>query len=221
MIYDYYCVDCGNKIEGGKINFDLAEMIGLRTGDSKGVFGKHTQVSAGQLKGLAGACKQELVHGTKTRIEISLRAFLQIMGWNAGGAPLLVEQSDGSYGLAISNFPGGQDFKISIDKTWTCFLAQDGRTTLEFAVPYTCARANNDNNFNVGVSGTNYNVWISLVVAANAQSAEITVTETTTGITLLSTAVEKADEVFNVAGQRLSQPAKGLNIINGKKVLVK
>ncbi len=142
-------------------------------------------------------------------------------GWNAGGAPLLVEQSDGSYGLAISNFPGGQDFKISIDKTWTCFLAQDGRTTLEFAVPYTCARANNDNNFNVGVSGTNYNVWISLVVAANAQSAEITVTETTTGITLLSTAVEKADEVFNVAGQRLSQPAKGLNIINGKKVLVK
>lgn len=88
MIYDYYCVDCGNKIEGGKINFDLAEMIGLRTGDSKGVFGKHTQVSAGQLKGLAGACKQELVHGTKTRIEISLRAFLQIMGWNAGGVEL-------------------------------------------------------------------------------------------------------------------------------------
>ncbi len=88
MIYDYYCVDCGNKIEGGKINFDLAEMIGLRTSDNSGVFGKHTQVSSGQLKGLAGACKQELVHGKRIKIEISLRSFLQIMGWNAGGVEL-------------------------------------------------------------------------------------------------------------------------------------
>ena len=85
MIYDYYCVDCGNKIEGGKIKFDLAEMIGLKTGDNRVGFDKYAQVSVGQLKGLADACKQELVHGERTKIEISLRDFLQIMGWNAGG----------------------------------------------------------------------------------------------------------------------------------------
>lgn len=142
-------------------------------------------------------------------------------GWNAAGAPLMQEQDDGSFGLAINNFPGGQEFKISIDKSWTCFLAQDGPTTLDFGVAYTCARGDNNNNFSVGESGTNYNVWVSLKVAADAQSAELTVTETTTGITLLSTAVEKADEIYNIAGQRLSQPAKGINIINGKKVLMK
>jgi hypothetical protein len=29
------------------------------------------------------------------------------------------------------------------------------------------------------------------------------------------------DQIYNLAGQRLSKPQRGINIINGKKVLVK
>lgn len=97
MIYDYYCVDCGNKIEGGKISFDLAEMIGLRTSDSGGAFGKYAQVTDGQLRGVAGACKQTLVHDKKIKIEITLRSFLQIMGWNLGKAELREQMADFEY----------------------------------------------------------------------------------------------------------------------------
>ena len=44
----------------------------------------------------------------------------------------------------------------------------------------------------------------------------------TTGITETQTvSAEQFGEVFNLAGQRIGQPQKGVNIINGKKVLVK
>ena len=43
-----------------------------------------------------------------------------------------------------------------------------------------------------------------------------------TGIkTVEHVSAEQAAEIFNLAGQRLSKPVKGINIINGKKVLVK
>lgn len=46
--------------------------------------------------------------------------------------------------------------------------------------------------------------------------------DNTTGITETRTvSAEDAAAIFNIAGQRLSQPQKGVNIINGKKVLVK
>ncbi len=45
-----------------------------------------------------------------------------------------------------------------------------------------------------------------------------------TGVQALSVAKQKAavaDEYFNLAGQRIAQPSKGLYIVNGKKVIVK
>lgn len=39
--------------------------------------------------------------------------------------------------------------------------------------------------------------------------------------TVKSVSAEEAKAIFNLAGQRLSKPVKGVNIINGKKVLVK
>ena len=44
----------------------------------------------------------------------------------------------------------------------------------------------------------------------------------TTGITeTQNVSAEEFGTIFNLAGQRISQPQKGVNIINGKKVLVK
>ena len=95
-------------------------------------------------------------------------------------------------------------------------------------------RWNNDNAIN-GEAGY---VWegnstnIVIDIAGNSQMNKITVTladkndETTTyeGLpTSINTAkaVAEKSEIFNIAGQKLVAPMKGINIIGGKKVLVK
>ena len=157
------------------------------------------------------------VEGTMTE-EHSFGLVGAFQGWNAGNALLLEEQEDGSWTKDITAFPGGKEFKVSIDKTWTCFLAQDAPTALSFNEPYTCARGDNNNNFTIGDDGIDYNVHVKLVVAEDAQSAELTITDTDTGITMLSTKVA-TDAIYNVAGQRVHRMQKGINIINGKKIL--
>lgn len=143
-------------------------------------------------------------------------------GWNAGGAPLFEEQADGSWTIDVADFPGGEGFKVSIDKSWTCFCPgtkAEGNKTMTFGVPADCVRVDGA-DFNIGTSGENYNVHVVLVVAADAQTATLTVTDTATGITLLQTTAE-ADAIFNISGQRVAQAQKGLNIIGGKKVVIK
>ena len=141
------------------------------------------------------------VDGTMTE-EHSFGLVGAFQGWNAGNALLLEEQEDGSWTKDITAFPGGKEFKVSIDKTWTCFLAQDAPTALSFNEPYTCARGDNNNNFTIGDDGIDYNVHVKLVVAEDAQSAELTITDTDTGITMLSTKVA-TDSIYNVVGQRV------------------
>ena len=140
-------------------------------------------------------------------------------GWDTGKAAFLTEQSDGTWTADIKDFPGGEAFKVSIDKTWNCFLAQDAPTELTFGEMYVCARDNNDNNFTIGYKGHNYDIHVVLKVADDGQSAELTITTTTDGITLLNTKVGK-NEIYNISGQKMSETKKGINIINGKKVLV-
>ena len=140
-------------------------------------------------------------------------------GWDAANGTLFTEQSDGSWTVDVEAFPGGENFKISIDKSWTCFLAQDAPTALDFGKTYTCARGNNDNNFTIGESGKTYDIHVVLVVADDAQSADITITTTTDGVTLLKTSVGKK-AIYNIAGQKLTETQSGLNIIDGKKVIV-
>jgi hypothetical protein len=140
-------------------------------------------------------------------------------GWDTGKAAFLTEQSDGSWTADIEAFPGGEAFKVSIDKSWECFLAQDEPTELTFGEKYVCARANADNNFTIGKAGYNYDIHVVLVVAEDGQSADLTITTTTDGITLLNTKVGK-NEIYNLSGQKMAEPQKGLNIVNGRKVLV-
>ncbi len=139
--------------------------------------------------------------------------------WDAANGTLFTEQSDGSWTVDVTAFPGGEDFKISIDKTWECFLAQDAPTALTFAETYTCGRGDNNNNFTIGEKGTSYDIHAVLIVADDAQSADLTITTTTDGITLLKTKVGKK-AIYNIAGQKLTEAQKGLNIIDGKKVIM-
>ena len=155
-----------------------------------------------------------------TAVEHSYGLVGAFQGWNTGTAAFLEQQADGSWTTDIDAFPGNQMFKVSIDKTWECFLAQDAPTQLSFATPYTCARANNDNNFTIGEDGASYNVHVVLVVAADEQSAELTITDKTSGMTLLKTGMTRSN-IYNVMGQQLTAPQQGLNIIDGKIVIIK
>lgn len=97
-------------------------------------------------------------------------------GWSAANAPLFEEQADGTFTYDNAAFPGGSAFKVSIDKTWTCFLAQSGVTTLANGEVYACAKANNDNNFTIGEEGKTYDAHFVLTPAADGQSATLAVT---------------------------------------------
>jgi hypothetical protein len=160
-----------------------------------------------------------LVEGS-TSVEHSYGLVGGFQGWNTSNATFLEQQSDGSWTTDIESFPGGQMFKVSIDKTWECFLAQDAPTQLTFGSAYTCARGNNDNNFTIGEEGNNYNVHVVLVVASDEQSAELTITDKTSGITLLQTSVGRGS-VYDVMGRKLQSRQAGLNVIDGKVVLIK
>lgn len=160
------------------------------------------------------------VEGTAT-VQHSYGLVGSFQGWSTSNATMLTEQSEGVWTTDIVDFPGNQGFKVSIDKTWECFLGQDGPATLTFGVPYTCARGDNPNNLTIGETDVNYNVHVSLTVASDAQSAELVITDTTTGIELLRTNTNTKNNIYNVAGQKLGDITNGLNIINGKKVIVK
>ena len=101
-------------------------------------------------------------------------------------------------------------------------------------------RWNEDNTFNGTSVGkaTGTAEWegnstnVVLAIAGNTQMNKITVSldkedeETTTYEELpdainTTKAVAEKSEVFNIAGQKLVAPMKGINIIGGKKVLVK
>ena len=108
MTYDYYCVDCGNKLASDEINFDLADLLGIRVRsfdwsksgdkgssklekDEKGDFKKFvkrktTQISAAKLMELADKRNIKLRHHTRTFMKVTLKDFLMLMGENEGGA---------------------------------------------------------------------------------------------------------------------------------------
>ena len=74
----------------------------------------------------------------------------------------------------------------------------------------------------VKTTGT-HSVYAVPVTTVNTMFHNIVFSNATSGIETVDTETASAakEGVFNLAGQRLSAPRKGLNIINGRKVLVK
>ena len=72
-----------------------------------------------------------------------------------------------------------------------------------------------DGDLTIGISGTAEHQW---VVFDNFRLTYLT-SDTMTGIKSLEDSKNIQDTIFNLAGQRLNKPVKGVNIINRKKVL--
>lgn len=75
-MYDYYCVDCGKKLGGEEICFNLAGMLGL-----EGIQPKYARVTFAELDALAGT-DTDLYQPGRHRISVTLKQLLKILGKN-------------------------------------------------------------------------------------------------------------------------------------------
>ena len=71
-------------------------------------------------------------------------------------------------------------------------------------------------NINGGGTARLYNVRF-----ADTEAVSYTGEETATGIKTLSNSPLKGENIYNVAGQRLNKMQRGINIMDGRKVLIK
>ena len=80
---------------------------------------------------------------------------------------------------------------------------------------------NGDGKLQKGGSGANINSFRAYLTAVSG-AREITFEDETTGLTDVSSKTSDGrGECFNLAGQRVAQPTKGLYIVNGRKVVIK
>lgn len=63
-------------------------------------------------------------------------------------------------------------------------------------------------------------LWANVDVST-ARALNIVFGDEATAISAVQNSKEKSDEMYNLAGQRVAQPTKGLYIVNGKKVIMK
>ena len=73
MIYDYYCTNCGNKLYGTDIVFDLAQILDLGSE-------RFIKFSPVDLREVAERNNQPLVNGQKIRLKITLFDLLGYIG---------------------------------------------------------------------------------------------------------------------------------------------
>lgn len=85
MIYNYYCVNCGNENKGEDICFDLSELIGVRSDSDGSTADPLAMINSGVLKAHASMSQKTLQHGVITTIRISLKIYLTILGLNNNG----------------------------------------------------------------------------------------------------------------------------------------
>lgn len=86
MIYNYYCMDCGNLISGNEISFDLGGLISGNEENAPLSIGRLSKITAQELVFLAKRHNIELSHNHKTRMIVSLREYLKILVRNKGKA---------------------------------------------------------------------------------------------------------------------------------------
>lgn len=80
---------------------------------------------------------------------------------------------------------------------------------------------NGEGKLQKGGSGANINSFRAYLIAVSG-AREITFEDETTGLTDVSSKTSDGrGECFNLAGQRVAQPTKGLYIVNGRKVVIK
>ena len=127
--------------------------------------------------------------------------------------------------------PNGQG-TIDLKPYFAGFFGQNGNSVTP---TFTCD-TQTDNGVSVDINGTTMLVTVADFTSSTVLSYPITVSDgettftqrfgvaiigNTTGIyEVRSKMSDVRGEIYNLSGQRLSQPQKGINIINGKKIII-
>lgn len=108
MIHKYYCVNCGSRMNGEEIRFDLSEIIGVKSVDDENtIVNRAALVSPDVMEANAESYANErrkLVHGQLCPITMSLKTYLGILGKNTGmlDEMLSYEHNDEDLRAAVS-----------------------------------------------------------------------------------------------------------------------
>ena len=143
---------------------------------------------------------------------VKLTEVTKVPGWQ----PVLIEAPEGKYMVDIpenaDGFPWGENgLQANGDK------AKPGDGTL-----YGLAKKNGKVGFYKIASTSEVPAWaIYLQIPAASAPDFLGFDGGSTSISELNVKGQVNGEVFNLAGQRVAQPAKGLYIVNGKKVIFK
>lgn len=133
-------------------------------------------------------------------------------------------------GYAGANVPFLADYAaassdvIVFSNKGVCATGSLGTTFVGVYAPqsaYNLYGINNDGKLQKGGSGATINSFRAYLTAVSG-AREITFEDETTGLTDVSSKTSDGrGECFNLAGQRVAQPTKGLYIVNGRKVVIK
>ena len=92
----------------------------------------------------------------------------------------------------------------------------DVRKILFFGAENTLYRPNSTSSRMKG-----FRAYFQLKEAAEVKGFELNLGDEATGIKTLSNSPLKGEDIYNVAGQRLERTQRGINIVSGKKVIIK
>ena len=133
-------------------------------------------------------------------------------------------------GYAGANVPFLADYAaassdvIVFSDKGVCATGDLGTTFVGVYAPqsaYNLYGINNDGKLQKGGSGATINSFHAYLTAVSG-AREINFEDETTGLTDVSSKTSDGrGEYFNLAGQRVAQPTKGLYIVNGRKVVIK
>ena len=133
-------------------------------------------------------------------------------------------------GYAGANVPFLADYAaassdvIVFSNKGVCATGDLGTTFVGVYAPqsaYNLYGINNDGKLQKGGSGATINSFRAYLTDASG-AREINFEDETTGLTDVSSKTSDGrGECFNLAGQRVAQPTKGLYIVNGRKVVIK
>lgn len=133
-------------------------------------------------------------------------------------------------GYAGANVPFLADYAaassdvIVFSNKGVCATGSLGTTFVGVYAPQSAANLygiNNDGKLQKGGSTATINSFRAYLTDVNG-AREITFEDETTGLTDVSSKTSDGrGECFNLAGQRVAQPTKGLYIVNGRKVVIK
>ena len=137
------------------------------------------------------------------------------------GTPTIIKGDEGQYSLPITMAESGA--KSSLEQSIlkgnyvSCMLSPDGG-----ARKYSLSRHSGVPTFNAINSSTSIasnQCWMECDIP-EASTFALCFNTTTDILTLPSTLPSSGKQVYNIAGQRISHPQKGINIIEGKKVII-